>query len=65
MVDATRSLGVRAQRVDAASLLFADASCHVVVAAWMLYHVGDLHATLGEVRRVLQARGHLRRDHQR
>lgn len=57
MVAATRALDVTAQRASAESLPFADDSFDVVVAAWMLYHVSDLHAALGEVRRVLRPGG--------
>lgn len=57
MVAAARTLGVPAQCVDAQSLPFDDDSFDVVVAAWMLYHVGDLDVTLAEVRRVLRPGG--------
>ena len=59
MVAATRALGVAAQRVDAQSLPFDDDAFDVAVAAWMLYHVGDLDATLAQLRRVLRPGGTL------
>ena len=59
MVEATRALGLRAQRVEAAHLPFADNAFDAVVAAWMLYHVPDLEAALCELRRVLRVGGRL------
>jgi SAM-dependent methyltransferase len=57
MVEATAALGVPAEVACADALPFADGSFDVVVAAWMLYHVPDLDATLHEVRRVLRPGG--------
>lgn len=57
MVAAARTRGVTAQTVDAQYLPYEDESFDLVVAAWVLYHVGDLDATLHEVRRVLRAGG--------
>jgi ubiquinone/menaquinone biosynthesis C-methylase UbiE len=59
MVTATAALGVPAQQASADALPFPDAAFDVVVAAWMLYHVPDLDATLREVRRVLRPGGTL------
>lgn len=53
MVASARANGVDAAQVDATALPYADSTYDVVVAAWMLYHVPDLDATLREVARVL------------
>lgn len=57
MVAATAAHGVRAEVSDAAALPVPDGWADVVVAAWMLYHVPDLHAVLREVTRVLAPGG--------
>ena len=57
MVATTAAHGVRAEVSDAASLPVPDGWADVVVAAWMLYHVPDLHAVLREVTRVLAPDG--------
>ena len=59
MVDATRARGIRAEVADATALPYPDGSFDVVVAAWMLYHVPDLDATLREVKRMLRPGGTL------
>lgn len=57
MVELTRERGVLAQLQDVQQLLAPDASCDVVLALWMLYHVPDLDRGLAEVRRVLRPGG--------
>src|SRR5205823_4989457 len=44
---------------DVQELPFEDRSFDVVVAAWMLYHVGDLERGLAEIARVLRPGGRL------
>ncbi|MBC9956610.1 class I SAM-dependent methyltransferase [Yimella sp. cx-51] len=53
----TAGKGVLAQVARADDLPFDDASFDVVYAGWMLYHVPDLDAAIGEVRRVLRPGG--------
>jgi ubiquinone/menaquinone biosynthesis C-methylase UbiE len=53
MVELARGRGIDAQEGDVQQLPFADGSFDTVVAAWMLYHVPDLDAGLGEIARVL------------
>ncbi|MEO7448073.1 MAG: class I SAM-dependent methyltransferase [Humibacillus sp.] len=57
MVAATRGRAVHALVAPADRLPFGATTFEVVVAAWMLYHVPDLHAALGELRRVLRPDG--------
>jgi SAM-dependent methyltransferase len=59
MVELTRGRGVDARVADAQKLPFADASFDVVVAAWMLFHVRDIHGALDEIVRVLEPGGRL------
>jgi SAM-dependent methyltransferase len=59
MVELARARGVDAQEGDIEQLPFADGTFDTVVAAWMLYHVRDLEAALGEVARVLTKGGAL------
>jgi SAM-dependent methyltransferase len=59
MVDLARARGIDAQEGDVQHLPFADAAFDTVVAAWMLYHVPDLEAGLGEIARVLTKGGAL------
>jgi SAM-dependent methyltransferase len=59
MVELTRSRGVEAVVGDAQDLPFRNAIFDCAIAAWMLYHVGDLHQTLRELRRVLRPGGRL------
>jgi len=59
MVELARARGVDARVRDVQELSFPDASFDVAVAAWMLYHVPDLHSALGELARVLRPRGRL------
>jgi SAM-dependent methyltransferase len=59
MVDVQRSKGIDARVGDVQSLPFAAAEFDVAVAAWMLYHVRDLHRALGELARVLKPGGRL------
>jgi SAM-dependent methyltransferase len=57
MVELQRSRGIDARVGDAQQLPFADGEFDVVVAAWMLYHVENLDATLDELARVLKPGG--------
>jgi SAM-dependent methyltransferase len=59
MVDLARARGIDAQEGDVQQLPFADGGFDTVVAAWMLYHVPDLQAGLGEIARVLTKGGAL------
>jgi SAM-dependent methyltransferase len=70
MVELTRERGVDARVGDVQALPFGASEFDVVVAAWMLYHVPDLHRALDEIVRVLRPSGRLvaatnRRDHMR
>jgi SAM-dependent methyltransferase len=57
MVELARERGVDARLGDVQQLPFGDGEFDCVVAAWMLYHVPDLEAALGEIARVLRAGG--------
>jgi SAM-dependent methyltransferase len=59
MVELARARGIDAQEGDVQRLPFADGSLDTVIAAWMLYHVPDLDAGLGEIARVLTKGGAL------
>ncbi|HEX4677657.1 MAG TPA: class I SAM-dependent methyltransferase [Gaiellaceae bacterium] len=59
MVELARARGIDAQEGDVQQLPFADGAFDTVVAAWMLYHVPDLDAGLGEIARVLTKGGAL------
>jgi SAM-dependent methyltransferase len=59
MVELARARGIEAQEGDLQQLPFADGAFDTVVAAWMLYHVPDLDAGLGEIARVLRKGGAL------
>lgn len=59
MVELARARGIDAQEGDVQRLPFADGTFDTVVAAWMLYHVPDLDAGLGEMARVLTKGGAL------
>jgi SAM-dependent methyltransferase len=59
MVELARGRGIDAQQGDVQQLPFADGAFDTVVAAWMLYHVPDIDAGLGEVARVLTKGGAL------
>jgi ubiquinone/menaquinone biosynthesis C-methylase UbiE len=59
MVELARGRGIDAQEGDVQQLPFADGAFDTVVAAWMLYHVPDLEAGLGEIARVLTKGGAL------
>jgi SAM-dependent methyltransferase len=59
MVELTRGLGVEASVADVQELPFAADSFDCAVAAWMLYHVGDLDRGLTELVRVLRRGGTL------
>jgi SAM-dependent methyltransferase len=59
MVELAAARGVDARVGDVQELPFADESFDCAVAAWMLYHVGDLDRGLAELRRVLRPGGRL------
>jgi SAM-dependent methyltransferase len=59
MVELARARGIEAQEGDVQRLPFADGTFDTVIAAWMLYHVPDLDAGLGEIARVLTKGGAL------
>ena len=59
MVELQRGKGIDARRGDVQALPFADAEFDVAVAAWMLYHVPDLHLGLSELARILRPGGRL------
>jgi SAM-dependent methyltransferase len=59
MVDLARERGIDAQVGDVQELAFEDGSFDTVVAAWMLYHVPDIHRGLSEIARVLRPGGAL------
>jgi SAM-dependent methyltransferase len=59
MVELARARGIDAQEGDVQQLPFADGAFDTVVAAWMLYHVPDIQAGLGEIARVLTKGGAL------
>lgn len=59
MVELARTRGVNARLGDVQELPFADESFDACVAAWMLYHVPDLHRGLSELARVLRPAGRL------
>jgi SAM-dependent methyltransferase len=59
MVELACARGIEAQEGDVQSLPFADGAFDTVIAAWMLYHVPDLDAGLGEIARVLTKGGAL------
>jgi len=46
-------------RADAQQLPFADKTFHAAIMAWVTNHVGNAHAALSEVNRVLQPGGYL------
>jgi SAM-dependent methyltransferase len=59
MVELAGARGVDARLGDVQALELADGAFDCAVAAWMLYHVGDLDRGLSELARVLRARGRL------
>jgi SAM-dependent methyltransferase len=59
MAELARARGIEAQEGDVQRLPFADGAFDTVIAAWMLYHVPDLDAGLGEIARVLTKGGAL------
>jgi SAM-dependent methyltransferase len=59
MVELTRARGIETLQGDVQDMPFADDSFDLVLAAWMLYHVGDLELGLAEIARVLRPRGRL------
>jgi SAM-dependent methyltransferase len=59
MVELAAARGVDARVGNVQDLPFADESFDCAVAAWMLYHVPDLHRGLAELRRVLRPGGRL------
>jgi ubiquinone/menaquinone biosynthesis C-methylase UbiE len=59
MVQLTTERGVEAIVGDVQDLPFRDGIFDCVLAAWMLYHVPDLHQALRELRRVLRPEGRL------
>lgn len=59
MVDLARERGVDARVGDVQALPFADGEFGCAIANWMLYHVPDLDAGVGELARVLRADGRL------
>jgi SAM-dependent methyltransferase len=59
MVELARSRGIYATLGNVEALPFGDATFDVAVAAWMLYHVGDLERAIGELHRVLLPGGRL------
>jgi SAM-dependent methyltransferase len=59
MVELSRARGVDARVGDVQDLPFADGEFDVAVAAWMLYHVPDLHRALSELARVVRPGGRL------
>ena len=59
MVELARARGLEAQEGDAQDLPFSSETFDTVVAAWMLYHVPNLDAALGEFVRVLRPGGAL------
>jgi SAM-dependent methyltransferase len=59
MVEIARGRGVDAREGDVQELAFGDSSFDVAVAAWMLFHVGDLDGGISELARVLRPGGRL------
>jgi SAM-dependent methyltransferase len=59
MVELTRARGVDARVGDVTELPFEDGSFDVAVAAWMLYHVGEIDRGVAELARVLRPGGRL------
>jgi SAM-dependent methyltransferase len=59
MVELARARGVDARVGDVQSLSFDDGSFDCVLAAWVLFHVGDLDRALSELARVLRPGGRL------
>jgi SAM-dependent methyltransferase len=59
MVELARARGVDARLGDVQELAFADGAFDCAIAAWMLYHVPDLHRGLAELARVLRPGGRL------
>jgi ubiquinone/menaquinone biosynthesis C-methylase UbiE len=57
MVEIQRLKGIDARAGDVQNLPFADEEFDVALAAWMLYHVGDLDCALAELARVLRPGG--------
>jgi SAM-dependent methyltransferase len=59
MVELASARGLDARLGDVRDLPFADGAFDTAVAAWMLYHVDDVHLALRELARVLQPGGRL------
>lgn len=59
MVEIACRRGVDARVGDVQELAFGDSSFDVAVAAWMLFHVGDLDGGISELARVLRPGGRL------
>jgi ubiquinone/menaquinone biosynthesis C-methylase UbiE len=59
LVEQTTPRGVTALLGDVQELPFPSAGFDCAVAAWMLYHVADLHRGLAEIARVLRPSGRL------
>jgi SAM-dependent methyltransferase len=59
MVEIQRAKGIDARVGDVQDLPFAGAEFDVALAAWMLYHVGDVDRALADLARVLRPGGRL------
>jgi SAM-dependent methyltransferase len=59
MVEITRARGVDARVGNVERLDLPDGSFECVVAAWMLFHVSEVHRALAEIVRVLEPGGRL------